>query len=83
MHRLFILVHEKILESKHVNDGKELSLNQIVQSPAATEPVTKLLSLLISDSGTVVARGFQQLVHKDMLECKMKQRMEEDLRIRL
>ena len=72
-------MHEKILESKHVIDGKELSLKQVVQLPAAAEPVTELQPLLISDSGTVVARRFQLPVHKDMLECKMNQRMEEDL----
>ena len=61
-------MHEKILESKHVIDEEELSLRQIVQSPPATEPVTELLPPLISDSGTVVVRGFQQPVHKDKLE---------------
>ena len=61
-------MHEKILESKHVIDEEELSLRQIVQSPPATEPVTELLPPLISDSGTVVVRGFQQPVHKDELE---------------
>ena len=61
-------MHEKILESKHVIDGQELSLKQIVQSPPATEPVTEQLPPLISDSGTIVIRGFQQPIHKDMLD---------------
>ena len=61
-------MQEKILELKHVIDGEELALNQIVQSPPATEPVAELLPPLISDSGTVVVRGFQQPIYKDMLE---------------
>ena len=63
-------MHEKILESKHVIDGEELSLKPIVQSPPETdhEPVAELLPPLISDSGTVVVRRFQQPIHKDMLE---------------
>ena len=58
-------MHKKILESKHIIDGEELSLNQIAP---ATEPVTELLPPLISDSGTVVVRGFQQPIHKEVLE---------------
>ena len=62
-------MNEKILGSKHVIDGEELFLKQIVQLPPATEPVTELLPPLISDSGTVVVRGlFQQPVHKDWLD---------------
>ena len=61
-------MHEKILESKHVINGEELPLKQIIQSPTATESVTELLSPLISDSGTIVIRGFQQPVHKDKLD---------------
>ena len=61
-------MHKKILESNHIIDGEELSLNQIVQSPPATEPVTELMPPLISDSGTVVVRGFQQPIHKEVLE---------------
>ena len=61
-------MHEKILESKHVIDDEELYLRRIVQSPPATEPVTELQPPLISDSGTIVVRGFQQPVHKDWLD---------------
>ena len=52
------------LESKHVIDCEKLSFKHIVQSP----PVTELLPPLISDSGTVVVRGFQQPVHEYMLD---------------
>ena len=50
---------------KHVIDGQELTLRQIVPSPA--DSFTELPPL-ISGSGTVIVRGFQQEMHKDMLE---------------
>ena len=58
---------EKILEMKHVIDDQELTLRQIVSSPPATDLFTELPPLT-NDSGTVVVRGFQQEVHKDVLE---------------
>ena len=51
---------------KHVIDGQELSLKQIVQSPPTTESFTEL-PLLVNDGGTIVIR-FQQLIHEDMIK---------------
>ena len=53
-----------LLEMK---DDKELSLKQVVPLPSAIGSFTEIPPL-INDSGTVVVRGFQQEVHKDMLE---------------
>ena len=52
---------------KHVIDSHELTLRRIAPSLPATDFSTELPPL-INDSGTIVVRGFQQEVHKDMLE---------------
>ena len=62
------IVLDKILEMKHVIDDQELTLTLIVPSPPATDSLFTELPPLISDSGTVVVRGLQQEIHKDVLE---------------
>ena len=52
---------------KHVIDDEELTLKAIIPSPPATDSFIEPPPL-IDDGGTVVVRGFQQELSKDMLD---------------
>ena len=64
-----------ILETKHIIDGEELFLKQIVQSAPTTESFTELPPLIndggagqVAVSRTVVVSGFQHPIHEYILE---------------
>ena len=59
------IVLDKILEMKHVIDDQELTLKPL---PPGTDSLFTELPPLISDSETVVVRGFQEEIHEDMLD---------------
>ena len=58
-------MQEALFQMKHVVDGQELSLELVKQPPVPEPPVTLPL---VTDGHTVVVRGFQQLIHKDMMD---------------
>ena len=52
---------------KHVIDGEEVTVKEIIPLPPATDSFTEMPPLS-DDSGTIVVRGFTQTVSKEMLE---------------
>ena len=52
---------------KHVIDGEEVTVKEIIPLPPATDSFTEMPPLS-DDSGTIVVRGFTKTVSKEMLE---------------
>jgi len=65
MDPLQFLVQEALLQMKHVIDGVDLSLEQVLQPPV---PETTPTLPLVSDGGTIVVRGFQHPIHQEMVD---------------